>query len=360
MYSLFMKKILIAGAGGPASEGVIRSLLDSKENFNVIGMGADSSDLILSRSSTKYLVPKADEINYALSLEKILETENPDLIHAQNDREVFEISKLRELIHSYGTKTFLPKHSTVETCVDKWKTYNKFSKSGIKVPKNILITNIEDLKNSFSELANSDGKIWLRSNSIGGGGMGALPTNNLSFAKNWIDKFGGWGNFIAAELLTSRTVTWLSIWHEGELIVAQSRSRGGWVHGNRTLSGVTGVTKVGRTESNSIVDDVAISAIKSIDAQPNGIFGVDMTYDTKGIPNPTEINIARFFTTIYFFTKAGLNLPEIYANISLNNRFPNLSKRINPLEDGLMWLRGMDTEPFLIHDEEYDKNFKIL
>jgi len=33
-----MKKVLIAGAGGPASEGVIRSLLDSTEGFNVVGM----------------------------------------------------------------------------------------------------------------------------------------------------------------------------------------------------------------------------------------------------------------------------------------------------------------------------------
>jgi carbamoyl-phosphate synthase large subunit len=355
-----MKKVLVASAGGPASEGVIRSLLDSKEDFKVIGMGADPVDLLLSNTSTKYLVPKATENNYISALEKILETEKPDLIHAQNDREVLEISNLRELIHSYGTKTFLPKHSTVETCVDKWKTYNKFAKSGIKVPKNILISNIEDLKKSFSELANDDGKIWIRSNAISGGGMGALPTNNISFAQNWIDEFDGWGNFIAAEMLTPKTVTWLSIWFEGKLIVAQSRSRGGWVHGNRTLSGVTGVTKVGRTESNLVVDEIAITAIKSIDDEPHGIFGVDMAYDAVGIPNPTEINIARFFTTIYFFTKAGLNLPEIYANISLSNSFPNLSKKINPLKDGLLWLRGMDTEPYLIDEKDYDKNFVIL
>jgi carbamoyl-phosphate synthase large subunit len=323
-------------------------------------MGTDASDLLLSKSTTKYLIPKASEIKYRTFLEKILEIEKPDLIHAQNDREVLEISKLRDLIHSYGTRTFLPRHATVETCVDKWKTYNKFEKNGVKVPKNILISNIEDLMKSFSELANDEGKLWLRSNSVGGGGLGALPTNNFDFAKNWIDEFDGWGNFIAAEMLTPRTITWLSIWFEGELIVAQSRSRGGWVHGNRTLSGVTGVTKVGRTESNAIVDEIAISAIKAIDQEPNGIFGVDMAYDLNGIPNPTEINIARFFTTIYFFTKAGLNLPEIYANIALNESFPKLSKRINPLEEGLLWLRGMDTEPYLIREKDFYKKIVVL
>ena len=355
-----MKKVLIAGAGGPASEGVIRSLLDSKEGFNVVGMGADLADLVLSNSTNKYLVPKANDYNYETELTKVLEAEKPDLIHGQNDREVLEISKLRNLIHSLGTKTYLPNHSTVETCVDKWKTYNKFIKSGITVPKNILISSIEDLKKSFSELANHEGKIWLRSNSISGGGMGALPTSSFSFAQNWIDQFNGWGNFIAAEILEQKTITWLSIWHEGKLIVAQSRSRGGWVHGNRTLSGVTGVTKVGRTVSDPILDEIAIAAIKSVDDSPNGIFGVDLTYDKNGVPNPTEINIGRFFTTVHFFTKAGLNLPEIYVNIALNNRFPNLSRTICPLEDGLLWLRGMDTEPRLIHAKDFDKDITIL
>ena len=35
-----------------------------------------------------------------------------------------------------------------------------------------------------------------------------------------------------------------------ELVVAQSRERRGWVHGNRSISGITGVTKVGVTCEN--------------------------------------------------------------------------------------------------------------
>jgi phosphoserine aminotransferase len=46
-----------------------------------------------------------------------------------------------------------------------------------------------------------------------------------SFGKKWIEKHNGWGDFVAAELLTPDTVTWLSLWHEGELIVAQTRIR---------------------------------------------------------------------------------------------------------------------------------------
>ena len=148
------------------------------------------------------------------------------------------------------------------------------------------------------------------------------------------------------------TGPWLSVWNEGNLVVAQTRIRKGWIHGNRTLSGVTGVTKVGQTYSSDIVTEVAKQAIFSIDSMPHGIYGVDMAYDKNGFPNPTEINISRFFTTILFFTQAGLNMPKIFKDIALHNEFPQLDKIINPLPDGLMWLRGMDTHPLLLKRNE--------
>ena len=85
-----------------------------------------------------------------------------------------------------------------------------------------------------------------------------------------------------------------------------------------------------------------------------------MAYDKNGVPNPTEINISRFFTTVLFFTEAGLNMPEIFKDIALYNEFPNLEKKINPLEDGLMWLRGMDTKPKLMNHAQIESQIKNL
>ena len=124
------------------------------------------------------------------------------------------------------------------------------------------------------------------------------------------------------------------------------------MHGNRTLSGITGVTKIGKTYSDKTVTNVAFEAIKSIDNSPHGIYGVDMAYDNENIPNPTEINISRFFTTILFFTTAGLNMPKIFMDIALYNEFPIIKKKINPLPTNLLWMRGMDTEPKLMTDDE--------
>ncbi len=285
----------------------------------------------------------------------MLAAAKPDFAHFQNDLEIFHASLLRDDIHAAGVKTYMPPHEVIDTCVHKYKTWEKIvAAGGIPVPRNLIINNEADLKAAFSELGDDNGRIWLRASSIGGGGKGALPTSDFLFAKGWIERFDAWGDFVAAEMLTPDTVTWQSMWWEGELIVAQTRIRKGWTHGSRTLSGVTGVTKVGQTFSDPSVDEIAEATVRAVMPEPHGIFGVDMTYDKAGLPNPTEINISRFFTTIRFFTEAGLNMPGIMKDLVLYGKRPNLPKKVNPLPDGLLWLRGMDIAPRLMTAEQIE------
>jgi len=354
-----MKKILIAGAGGAPSEGVINSLILCEKGDEIIGMGSEPSDLALSNAKRKYYIPYADSVDYKEKLFKILIAEKPDLVHFQNDLEIYHASKFVDEINDLGIKTFMPEFDVIDTCVHKYKSYLKFKSNNIIVPENIILNNEVDLKHAFDKLSDEKGSIWLRASSIGGGGKGALPTNNYNLAKNWIDHFAGWGDFVAAEMLTSQTVTWQSVWFEGKLIVAQTRIRKGWTHGNRTLSGITGVTKIGETFSSDLVTEIATKAVLAVSDSPHGIFGVDMAYDKNGIPNPTEINISRFFTTILFFTRAGINFPKIFKDIILYNEFPVLARKVNPLPDGLIWLRGMDTIPRLMTHEQIENEILL-
>lgn len=344
------KKIYIGGAGGAPSNNVIKSLQESGDEY-IIGTSSVKSDLFLSKANINYHVPAANQSNYRSFTLNLLKQSNPSFAHFQNDFEIKAISSFREKILNQGVKLFMPSHDVIVNCVDKAKSYDIWKKAGIKVPNTLIINDKADLKKAFNKLGH---KIWLRATE-GGGGRGALPTDNYSFAKNWIDNFSGWGSFTAAECLTSNSITWLSIWYEGELIVAQTRKRHSWNFGNRTLSGVTGVTGVGETCSDPLTTDISIDSIKAIDKHPHGIYGVDLTFDKNGIPNPTEINISRFFTTVYFFTKAGLNMPRIFLDIALYNKFPSLEKRINPLPNGLLWIRGMDVEPVLTTIDKYNK-----
>lgn len=95
------------------------------------------------------------------------------------------------------------------------------------------------------------------------------------------------------------------------------------------------------------LDKLAREAIVAIEARPHGIWSVDLTLDKAGIPNPTEINIARFFTTHQFFSAAGLNMPFIFVKLGFDESPPPIPKKINPLPVDLAWVRGMDFEPIL-------------
>lgn len=340
-----MAKIVITGAGSAQSNGVINCLKMANDGDEIIGFGSDKYDILLCKAHKIRLVPHSKAPDYKEKFLEALAQEKPDMVHFQHDAELASALKFRDEIEALGVKLFVPDYETIDTCVHKYKSWQKFKSAGIKVPENIIINNRDDLKRAFKELGS---KIWLRSMSIGGGGKGSLPTSDFFEAESWIEKDNGWGNYVAAELLSENSVTWLSIWNNGELVVAQTRKRHSWAHAALSQSGVTGVTRVSETYSDLKVDEVALAAVKAVSKIPHGIYGVDMTYDFKGIPNPTEINIGRFFTTIQFFANAGLNMPKILKDICIYDKFPVLNKKINPLQDGFLWIRGMDVEPVLI------------
>ena len=274
-------------------------------------------------------------------------------MHVQVSAEMIAISGLRERL---PCKTFLPHHETVLICEDKYRSYLRWQEQGLKVPWTLLLRNSEDLQNAFK---NFGPRLWLRFTN-GSAGRGSFATSNFEEAKWWIDYSKGWEKFTASECLERETVTWQSIWKEGELIVAQGRKRLFWEFGSRAPSGVTGITGAGVTCSDPQVDEISMRAILSIDPKPQGIFGVDLTYDRNGIPNPTEINIGRFFTTHQFFTVAGLNMPYIFVQCALNGPLPKFLRKVNPLPPGLVWIRGMDTQPILTTVEKINETLEEL
>ncbi|OGX15678.1 MAG: hypothetical protein A2166_02800 [Omnitrophica WOR_2 bacterium RBG_13_41_10] len=348
------KRIIITGAGGSPSTNFVRSLRLTPEKFFLIGV--DCNEYYLQRAETdlKFLIPTANDKYYLSILKQIIKETKAEFIYSQPDSEIFQISKYRDVL---GIKTFLPSHKTIEVCHDKLESYKIWKKANIRVPQTVLIRDIPDLKKAFSNLGKT---IWLRAIISHGGGKDSFCTDDFEVAKAWIKYCKGWGSFTASEYLTSDTVTWLSIWKDGKLVVAQGRKRLYWEFSNRAPSGVTGLTGTGVTVSDTLVDKIAQKAIFAIDNQPNGIFGVDLTYDKKGTPNPTEINIGRFFTTHLFFTKAGLNMPYIFVKLAFGEKIPRIKKKINPLPENLAWVRGMDFLPILTDLTKIKKTCKEL
>lgn len=343
------KRILVTGAGGSPSTNFIRSLRMAKERFFIIGV--DSNKYYLQRAETnkRFLVPKANDKYYIPILKQIIKETKVELIYSQPDQEIFIISKNRD---SLGIKVFLPRHEVIELCQNKLNSNKRWQEADLKIPRTVLIRSSSDLKNVFKKFSKP---IWLRAVVSPGGGKGSFYTDDFEIAGAWIKHCKGWGSFTAAEYLTSNSITWLSIWKDGKLIVAQGRKRLYWEFGNRSPSGVTGLTGTGVTIADRKLDSIAQKTIFAVDSCPNGIYAVDLTFDKDGIPNPTEINIGRFFTTHLFFTRAGLNMPYIFVKLAFGEKIPKLQKRINPLRSGLAWVRGMDFLPILTNANEIER-----
>ncbi len=348
-----VKRILVTGAGGSPAVNFTRSLRAAPEQFYLIG--TDSSKYYLQRAETDecHLIVGAKDKDYIEILSEIIRESHAELLHVQNDVEMEIISENREKL---PINLFLPSKETVRICMNKLESYKRWEAEGIKQPKTMLIDNEDDLRVAFEKFGP---KIWLR-DTTGAGGRGSLPASDIKVAKSWMDFKEGWGKYTAAECLEPNSVTWMSVWDNGKLIVAQGRERLYWELSKISPSGVTGATGGGVTVSDPLVDDIAVKAILAIDKKPHGIFSVDLTYDKYGVPCPTEINIGRFFTTHEFFTRAGLNMPYILVKLAFGEPIQIPDKNINPLPAGLVWIRGMDFLPVLTTTAEIEKEVAVL
>ena len=336
-----MKRILITGAGGSPSTNFVRSLRLAPEPFDLVGTDADEFLLMRAETDSRYLVPLASDPAYLDVLNDIIDEEHVDLVHAQNDAEVRFLSDHRDQVHA---RTFLPSAATVRICQDKFLSYERWHAAGLVVPETVVMHTDADLRRAFTSFG---GQMWLR-DSTGAGGRGALPVHDLDTARSWLDLRQGWGSYTASELLEPQTITWMSIWRKGELILAQGRKRLYWELSKVSQSGVTGATGAAITVADPQVDEIARAAVLAIDPEPDALFGVDLTYDRDGIPNPTEINIGRFFTTHLFFSELGVNMPYVFVKLACDEAPPEIPQKLNPAPQGMVWIRGMDFEPVLV------------
>ena len=335
-----VKRVLVTGAGGSPATNFVRSLRAAPEPVWLAGTDADPYLLLRAETDSRHLVPRAGDPTYLDVLNLLTEREDIGLIHAQNDAEVAFLSEHRDRV---AARLFLPARETVRACLDKFRSFETWRAAGLPVPDTVLLRSEEDLQAAFERFG---GGLWLRA-ITGAGGRGALPVQDYDTARSWLEFHKGWGSFTAAELLEPDSVTWMSLWHGGELVVAQGRKRLYWELSRISPSGVTGVTGAGVTIADPAVDEVARAAVLAIDPHPHGLFGVDLTYDRQGVPNPTEINVGRFFTTHQFFTALGVNLPYAYLKLAFGEPPPPFPRPLNPAPEGMVWIRGVDFEPVL-------------
>ena len=348
-----MKKILVTGAGGPASVNFVMSLRVVPEKMFIVGTETNEHFFHLSPTDKKYLVPDATEANYIYKLNEIIQKEHVEFIHAQPDIEVAIISEKREKLEA---NVFLPSKKAIHAYQDKLESARLWQKNNVPVARFQELHDESNVDKAFEEFGKP---IWIRARH-GAGGRGSTPAYNkktaLSWIRYWKSRNVDW-EFIAQKHLPGRNIGFHSLWKEGELVTSMARERLHYVYPHLAPSGITGTPSVQRTIHDEKVNEIGTKAVLSIDPDFNGIACVDLKENKEGVPCVTEINAGRMFTTSFFFSYASkilrkdyyANIPYLYVKLAFKENIPNIPK-YNTLPENIYWIRHIDAPAKLVKD----------
>jgi carbamoyl-phosphate synthase large subunit len=347
-----MRRVLVTGAGGSAGINFIKCLKLAGGYF-IIGTDINRWHLELPNVDERYILPNCSSSNYISRLNHLIEKRAIEFLHPQPDVEVEVISENRERIKA---KTFLPAKQTVRTLHDKWKTNTILRKNDVPAPRSYLISGTDPTDDMFKELSGREGVVWLRA-VRGAGSRAALPASNRVLAHEWIKYWLSYRaleseQFMMSEFLPGKEYAFQSLWKDGELITSAARTRLEYLFGNLNPSGQSSSPAVAKTVHNKELNKIAASAVTAVDEKANGVFCVDLKEDGKGVPNVTEINVGRFFTTSDFFANLGCNMPDMLVKLAFGERIQDMPK-FDAVPADYYWVRLMDGGPILIKEGDW-------
>lgn len=123
-----IKNILFTGGGGVGNE-LIWKKLHKKYNLFFCDAKIENIDPIIPEKS-KFNVSYCNSKEYVKDIKKICLKKNIDLIVPGIDEELIKLAKKRKDL----PKIFIPNLKAIETCNNKWKTYNFCIKNKILTP----------------------------------------------------------------------------------------------------------------------------------------------------------------------------------------------------------------------------------
>ena len=340
-----MATILVLNPGDGTGLNFTRSLACAGR-WKTVGLSSTEDDFHGSETDVRIFTPwnRPDEL--LATVNEVVADHRVDLVYAADTGpELLTLSDLRQRV---SAPMFLPDVEDHQRMEDKWATLLSLRDAGVDVPDTVEVRGPADLAVLFARHR----RLWLRRRR-GSAGAGSVATESPDFARAWIEEQDGWGEYTAAECLTGRTATFSGLWHDGELVASQLRERLGWKHSYLSASGVTGITGAQRTFWDEELHSRAVACIQAAAHRPHGAIGVDFTWHSDGRPLPTEVQPARFYSSIYFLTSCGLNLPDLFCTIALSGRPAAGPTRINPIRDARYWVKGVDKLPQLLTEAEY-------
>lgn len=347
-----MKRVLVTGAGGPASTNFIRSLRLAPEPFHIVGTDANAIHLALSQADESHTLPPVSDPGYLPALNSLIKRTDAGFVHAQPDVEVHFLSEHRDEL---AAPMLLPSHATIALCADKLAFADRMTAVSVPTGETSAATDEASLATAVEALLTRHERVWVRARR-GAGGRASLPVTAADQAVMWARYWGARGipiaDFMAQEFLPGKEFAFQSLWQNGRLVTSQARERIEYLFGFLTPSGQTSSPAVARTVHRPDVNEIAAAAVLAADPQAHGVFCVDLKENKDRVPCVTEINAGRFFTTSIFFSEAGCNMPYYYIRMAYDEPLPELPQ-FDALPEELYWVRLMDMGDKLLHRGEW-------
>ena len=345
-------RLLISGAGTPASNNLIRSLRAGDPSLRIDGCHADRFVLRRSEADQRYLVPASRHPAYARALRRTIKAAKTDLLIPTSDADVLAISRLRRRI---PCRLFLPRHAIIEACQDKYELSGLLRQRGLPAPLTYVVTDLARIGGLFRRLP-SRSRVWCRMRT-GSGSLGAIPVTKPEQARSWIRHWQAMRRipasaFTLSEYLPGRDFGCQSLWKDGELIVIKTYERLSYLGMGGNLGAVSSVATLSKTVLDPRLVDICARAMRALDPRVSGVFSIDLKENADGVPCITDVNVGRFSSATAVYDLTGKhNMAITYVRLALGEPV-DLRDEYDVAEDYYV-LRDVDMPPSVFHADDF-------
>ncbi len=346
-----VRRLLILGAGTGAANNLIRSLRAGDPTFHLVGGHHDRFVLKKAPADRRYLLPAPGGRDWLRALRHVVETERIDLLIPDTDADVDLVSRLRRRV---PCRVFLPRHTVIARCQDKYALTVFLRERGIAAPETYPLARLGDVGRVFRRFGRRP-LLWCRIRT-GFGSMGALPVKTPEQARSWIAYWQTMRGipvtaFTLSEYLPGRDYSFQCLWKDGALVLAKMSERLAYFGGGSHPSGVSSTPALGKTLLEPRVAAVCTEAIRALDRRASGIFCFDLKEDVRGEPCITEINAGRFAMITSIYDLAGKhNMAATYVRLALGDTVDVGEAYADPGEYYLV--RDLDTMPGIFQAQD--------
>jgi hypothetical protein len=308
-------RALITGAGSGSSGNLIRALRAMRPKPDIVGVNGDRFTLKQSLADRNYLCPVPESGEFVNSILEIISREQINVIMPTDDNAVKALSDGRGRL---PIELLLPRRKTIDLCQDKYALNVFLRQRDIPAPLTYEVRSLRGVDGIFARFSRA-GVLWCRARH-GSRSLAAIPVATAEQARAWITQWRDLrgikvSDFTIGEFLPGRHFIVQSVWHNGDLLHAQSIEVLSYFAAGNNPSGVFSLASLAKTVMATEAVQVSLSAVRAIEQRPSGAFFVELKETADGVPSITEINAGRFPSGVTALLAAGRdNMVAVFAS----------------------------------------------